>query len=49
MLQGVPWGEQVLSIANDVLLQFSNDMKLYAFKTTSQGYIYVRLDNLSNE
>lgn len=49
MLQGVPWGEQVLSIANDVLLQFSNDMKLYALKTTPRGYIYVRLDKLSNE
>lgn len=49
VLQGVPWGEQVLSIARDVLLQFSNDMKLYAFKTTPRGYIYVRLDKLSNE
>ncbi|XP_075657159.1 uncharacterized protein LOC142627226 [Castanea sativa] len=49
VLQGVPWGELVLSIANDVLLQFSDDMKLYAFKTTPRGYIYVRLDKLSNE
>ncbi|KAJ9174152.1 hypothetical protein P3X46_017211 [Hevea brasiliensis] len=49
VLQGVPWGEQVLSIAREVLLQFADDLELYAFKTTHRGYVYVRLDKLSNE
>ncbi|KAG7975210.1 hypothetical protein I3843_06G087100 [Carya illinoinensis] len=49
VLQDVPWGEGALSIALDVLLQFGDDMKLYAFKTTPRGYVYVRLDKLSNE
>ncbi|XWS23081.1 hypothetical protein CRYUN_Cryun29cG0091000 [Craigia yunnanensis] len=49
VLQGVPWGESALSIAHDVLKMFSDDIKLYAFKTTPRGYIYVRLDKLSNE
>lgn len=49
VLQGVPWGDRVLSIANDVLKQFGDDMKMYAFKTTPRGYIYVRLDKLSNQ
>ncbi|OIT32273.1 PREDICTED: uncharacterized protein LOC109207554 [Nicotiana attenuata] len=49
VLQNCPWGEQALSIARDVLLQFSDDMELYAFKTSPRGYIYVRLDKLPNE
>ncbi|MBA0727666.1 hypothetical protein Golax_000635 [Gossypium laxum] len=49
VLQGVPWGESALSIAHDVLKLFSDDIKLYAFKTTPRGYIYVRLDKLSDE
>ncbi|GMJ04607.1 hypothetical protein HRI_004129900 [Hibiscus trionum] len=49
VLQGVPWGESVLSIAHDVLKLFSDDFKLYAFKTSPRGYIYVRLDKLSHE
>ncbi|XP_009621549.1 uncharacterized protein [Nicotiana tomentosiformis] len=49
VLQNCPWGEQALSIARDVLLQFGDDMELYAFKTSPRGYIYVRLDKLPNE
>ncbi|KAG8661633.1 uncharacterized protein LOC110608200 isoform X2 [Manihot esculenta] len=49
VLQGVPWGERALSIAREVLLQFGDEMELYAFKTTPRGYVYVRLDKLSNE
>ncbi|KAE8673254.1 Kinase superfamily protein, putative isoform 1 [Hibiscus syriacus] len=49
VLQGVPWGESVLSIAHDVLKLFSDDFKLYAFKTSPRGFIYVRLDKLSHE
>ncbi|KAL6349933.1 hypothetical protein AAG906_002040 [Vitis piasezkii] len=49
VLQNVPWGERVLSIAREVLLQFGGDMELFSFKTTPRGYIYVRLDKLSNK
>ena len=49
MLQNVPWGERVLSIAREVLLQFGGDMELFSFKTTPRGYIYMRLDKLSNK
>ncbi|XP_021858806.1 uncharacterized protein [Spinacia oleracea] len=49
VLQNVPWGEKVLSIAHDVLQQYGDDIKLFSFKTTPSGYVYVRLDDLSNE
>ncbi|KAH9708052.1 DUF150 domain-containing protein [Citrus sinensis] len=49
VFQGVPWGERALSIAHEVLLQFGDDIKLYAFKATPRGYVYVRLDKLSNK
>lgn len=49
VLQSVPWGECVLTVAREVLLQFDDDLKLYAFKATPRGYIYVRLDRLSNK
>ncbi|XP_071696007.1 uncharacterized protein [Rutidosis leptorrhynchoides] len=49
VLQNCPWGEKVLSIARDVLLQFGDNIEIFAFKTSPQGYIYVRLDRLCNE
>ncbi|TKY69561.1 Ribosome maturation factor RimP [Spatholobus suberectus] len=48
-LQNVPWGERALFIAEEVLMQFSEDIKLCAFKTTPRGYVYVRLDKLTDE
>lgn len=48
VLQSCSWGEQALSIARDVLLPLV-DMELYSFKTSPNGYIYVRLDKLPNE
>ncbi|MCL7032361.1 hypothetical protein MKW94_009861, partial [Papaver nudicaule] len=47
VLRGVPWGERVLSVANEVLLQLGDDFKLFAFKTSPGAYIYARLDKLS--
>ncbi|KAK9276968.1 hypothetical protein L1049_006507 [Liquidambar formosana] len=35
VLQNVPWGERALCISHEVLLQFGDDMKLFAFKTTA--------------
>ncbi|KAI3867420.1 hypothetical protein MKX03_036547 [Papaver bracteatum] len=49
VLSGVPWGERVFSVANEVLLQFGDDFKLFAFKTSPGGYIYARLDKLSEQ
>ncbi|KAI4386419.1 hypothetical protein MLD38_004351 [Melastoma candidum] len=49
VLQNVPWGEHALSIAQEVLSLFGDDMKLFAFRTTPRGYIYVRIDKLSNK
>lgn len=51
VLQGCSWGERVLSIAHQVLLlrADSDDIKLFAFKTTPRGYVYVRLDKLSQK
>ncbi|XP_061355676.1 uncharacterized protein LOC133300181 [Gastrolobium bilobum] len=48
-LQNIPWGQRALSIAEEVLMQFGEDIKLYAFKTTPRGYVYVRLDKLTDE
>ncbi|XP_022776731.1 putative tyrosine-protein kinase C03B1.5 [Durio zibethinus] len=49
VLHGVPWGESALYIAHGVLKLFNDDIKHYAFKTTPCGYLYVRLDKLSND
>ncbi|PWA98657.1 ribosome maturation factor RimP [Artemisia annua] len=49
VLQNCPWGQKVLSIAQEVLLQYGDDIEIFAFKTSPRGYIYVRLDRLCNE
>ncbi|KAL5977484.1 hypothetical protein ACLOJK_021831 [Asimina triloba] len=50
VLRGVPWGNRTISIAQEVIqLHFGEDMRLFAFKTSPRGYIYVRLDKLSNK
>ncbi|KAI3812001.1 hypothetical protein L1987_16701 [Smallanthus sonchifolius] len=51
IIQNCPWGERALSIAQDVLLQFGDDIEIFAFKISprGRGSIYVRLDRLCNE
>ncbi|CAI0390727.1 unnamed protein product [Linum tenue] len=50
VFQGVPWGERTLAIAREVLAQFGvEDLELFSFKTTPRGYVYVRLDKMSNQ
>ncbi|XP_073005900.1 uncharacterized protein [Typha latifolia] len=50
VLGDVRWGERALSVAREVLGEhFGDDMALYAFKVSSKGYVYVRLDKLANE
>ncbi|MFS8032970.1 hypothetical protein Hanom_Chr17g01563991 [Helianthus anomalus] len=51
VLQNCFWGEKALSIAQDVLLQFGDDIKIFAFNIypKGRGCIYVRLDRLCNQ
>ncbi|MQM10254.1 hypothetical protein Taro_043145 [Colocasia esculenta] len=50
VLGDIGWGERALSIAHEVLrLHFDEDIKLFAFKVSPRGYVYVRLDNFSNQ
>ncbi|KAG1348172.1 hypothetical protein COCNU_06G020010 [Cocos nucifera] len=50
VLGDVGWGERALSVAHEILqLHFSDDMVIYAFKVSPRGYIYVRLDKLTNK
>jgi len=49
MLGDVAWGERALSVAREVVLQIGDDMDLHAFKISPKGYIYVRLDKLTNK
>ncbi|GAA0187285.1 hypothetical protein LIER_34573 [Lithospermum erythrorhizon] len=49
VLQNCSWGEQALSLAKEVLLEFGEDIELFGFKTSPRGYVYVRIDNLSTE
>lgn len=50
VLGGVRWGERVLSVAHEVLdLHFGEDLVMYALKVSPRGYVYVRLDKLTNK
>lgn len=49
VLQNCSWGARALSIAQEVLPQFGDDIELFSFKTTPRGYIYVRLDKLPSK
>ena len=49
VLNNVPWGERALSIALEALSKFHGEVKLFAFKTTSQGHVFVRLDKPSDK
>ncbi|KAG9439840.1 hypothetical protein H6P81_020005 [Aristolochia fimbriata] len=47
--EDVPWGRRTLSIAQEVLSQSTDDadIVLFAFKTSPRGFIYLRLDKLT--
>ncbi|KAK1381085.1 DUF150 domain-containing protein [Heracleum sosnowskyi] len=49
VFQNCSWGARALSIAQEILPQFGDDIELFSFKTTPRGYIYVRLDKLPNK
>ncbi|EER97999.1 uncharacterized protein LOC8086421 [Sorghum bicolor] len=48
-LRGVEWGQRALVAAEEVLADhFGDDVALFAFKVSPKGYVYMRLDKLTN-
>lgn len=47
-LAGTWWDKEALAIVEDVCLSFDGVLKLYAFKTTRNCIIRVRIENISN-
>lgn len=43
------WGEKAFSIAKGVLKEFGSNFLFYAFKVSTEGRVYVRLDKLSDK
>ncbi|TVT97880.1 hypothetical protein EJB05_56842, partial [Eragrostis curvula] len=49
VLRDFKWGERALAAAKEVLAEhFSEDFAMFAFKLSPKGYVYVRLDKLTN-
>lgn len=47
-LAGTWWDQKALEIAEEVILSFDGDLKIYAFKTLPNFTIQVRIEKLSN-
>ncbi|XP_072950175.1 LOW QUALITY PROTEIN: uncharacterized protein [Typha angustifolia] len=43
------WDKEVLAMAEEVSMSFGGDLKLYAFKTSANGIIKVRIEKLSSK
>lgn len=43
------WGSKALTIAQEVILPFKDELEIFAFKAASNGHVSVRLDKLSNK
>lgn len=43
------WGSKALTVAQEVILPFKDELEIFAFKATNSGNISVRLDKLSNK
>lgn len=49
LLRDIKWGELALASAKEVLAEhFGDDVAMFAFKVSPKGYVYVRLDKLTN-
>ncbi|KAL6880201.1 hypothetical protein ACP4OV_011766 [Aristida adscensionis] len=49
VLRGVAWGQRALAAAEVVLADhFGDDLAMFAFKVSPKGYVYVRLDKLTD-
>ncbi|KAG8083633.1 hypothetical protein GUJ93_ZPchr0016g2583 [Zizania palustris] len=48
-LRDVKWAQRALAAAKEVLVEhFGDDVAMFAFKVSPKGYVYVRLDKLTN-
>ncbi|OEL13248.1 hypothetical protein BAE44_0025731 [Dichanthelium oligosanthes] len=48
-LRDVKWGERAIAAAQEVLAEhFGDDVAMFAFKVSPKGYVYLRLDKLTN-
>ncbi|XP_010245824.1 PREDICTED: uncharacterized protein LOC104589263 isoform X2 [Nelumbo nucifera] len=48
-LAGTWWDKEALAIAEEVSQSFDGDLKIYAFKTSANSIIQVRIEKLSNK
>lgn len=48
-LAGTWWDKKALSLAEEVSMSFDGDLKIYAFKTTMNAIIRVRIEKLSSK
>lgn len=48
-LAGTWWDKEALTIAEEVSLSFDGDLKIYAFKTSTNCKIYLRIEKLSTK
>ncbi|XP_022141366.1 uncharacterized protein LOC111011782 isoform X2 [Momordica charantia] len=48
-LAGTWWDKKALAIAEEVILSFDGELKIYAFKTVSNSTVQVRIEKLSNK
>lgn len=48
-LAGTWWDKEALSIAEEASMSFGGDLKLYAFKTSVNSNIQVRIEKISNK
>lgn len=48
-LAGTSWDKEALAIAEEVSLSFDGDLGIYAFKTTLNFAIRIRIEKLSNK
>ncbi|EPS70292.1 hypothetical protein M569_04471, partial [Genlisea aurea] len=49
VLNNCPWGERALSVVTELLLRIDGELRLYGFRASPRGYIYVRLDKLTHQ
>lgn len=49
LLGSTYWGSKALTIAQEVVLPFKDDLGIFAFKAANNGHVSVRLDKLSNK
>ncbi|PKU70707.1 hypothetical protein MA16_Dca016905 [Dendrobium catenatum] len=48
-LAGTWWDKEALAIAADVSLSFNSDLRIYAFKTSANSTIRLRIEKMSNK